>query len=62
MRKGLLFLLGGAVAVLLLVIDSERRYRELQAVHARQVYQKQLLQEEQTRLRLALERIAQAQP
>jgi len=60
MRKGILCLLLLGVGLLLLIIDSERRYRELQAIQARQVYQKQILQEEQTRLRLALEHIAQA--
>ncbi len=45
------------VGLLLLLINSERQYRELQALQARQVYQKQVLLEEQSRLRLELQRL-----
>lgn len=45
------------VALLLFLINSERQYRELQALQARQVYQKQVLLEEQSRLRLELQRL-----
>jgi len=42
-------------AVLLGLIETERRYRELQALQARQVYQRQVLLDEQSRLRLQLQ-------
>ena len=42
-------------AVLLGMIETERRYRELQALQARQVYQRQVLLDEQSRLRLELQ-------
>lgn len=56
-----LFLLILFVILMLVVIDTERQYRELQAIQARQVYQKQVLLEEQSRLQLELQRFL-AQP
>ena len=44
------------VAVMLMAIEYERAYRELQSRRVRQVYQKQILLEEQSRLRLDLQR------
>lgn len=44
------------VGIMLIAIEYEREYRELQSVQARQVYQKQILLEEQSRLRFELQR------
>lgn len=51
------YLLLSAVAILLLLVNSERHYRELQSLQARQAYQKQVLLEEQSRLRLELQQV-----
>lgn len=53
-RRAVILLLP-ITAVLLGVIETERRYRELQALQARQVYQRQVLLDEQSRLRLELQ-------
>lgn len=44
------------VGIMLIAIEYEREYRQLQSVQARQVYQKQILLEEQSRLRFELQR------
>ncbi len=49
-----LVVLAGGVVVSLAVINSEREFRQLQAIQARQVYQKQVLLDEQSELRLEL--------
>ncbi|MCA8985155.1 MAG: hypothetical protein R3C12_22520 [Planctomycetaceae bacterium] len=56
MFKRFLLMLLLLVAVLLLIVNSEREYRHLQALQARQVYQKQVLLEEQSQLRLELQK------
>lgn len=53
-RRAVILLLP-ITAVLLGMIETERRYRELQALQARQVYQRQVLLDEQSRLRLELQ-------
>ncbi|MCA8989771.1 MAG: hypothetical protein KDA78_19135 [Planctomycetaceae bacterium] len=50
-----LFLIALIVAAMLQLADLEREYRQLQALRTRQVYQKQILLADQTRLRLALQ-------
>ncbi len=42
--------------VTLIAIEYEREYREYQTLRARQIYQRQILLEEQSRLRLELQR------
>ncbi len=42
--------------ITLVAVEYEREYREYQSVRARQIYQKQILLEQQSRLRLALQR------
>lgn len=43
-------------SVTLIAVEYEREHREYQSVRARQIYQKQILLEEQSRLRLELQR------
>ncbi|MBL4885506.1 MAG: hypothetical protein JKY95_13350 [Planctomycetaceae bacterium] len=44
------------VGVMLIAVEQEREYRELQSLRVRQVYQKQVLLEQRSRLRLNLQR------
>lgn len=53
MLRTLVVLIEGVI-VALGVINSEREFRQLQALQARQVYQKQVLLDEQSQLRLDL--------
>jgi len=42
--------------ITLIAVEYEREYREYQSLRARQIYQKQILLDQQSRLRLELQR------
>ncbi|TWT63857.1 hypothetical protein [Rubinisphaera italica] len=54
-----LFLTALIIAVMLCAVEFEREYRELQTIRTRQVFQKQILLEQQSQLRLELQQITQ---
>lgn len=54
-----LFLTALIIAVMLCAVEIEREYRELQTIRTRQVFQKQILLEQQSQLRLELQQITQ---
>ncbi len=56
-----LFLTALLVVIMLCVVELEREHRELQTVHVRQMFQKQILLEEQSRMRLKLQKLTQQQ-